>query len=231
MSFYVYTVEPLSRLFIEEPAPVHDFTLVYVDLEPEDDPLPPWKVTVTEWQRIMRTLYRFEICCRLYGPDSESSNLWFIAMESSHCQMMERDFFGMFDPSENEEFSFVYTQLASQLHKSLALIEDNMDWRRRQDARALYGLTVSPYGAWRRTDVPLGLEGWIAGALSIGLGLLSTIRWAGSADEVADILMSVNPPILMGFMWGSIRWLREAYHFSGGGESAWPDSWSDAFWK
>lgn len=255
MKFSSITVKPLSRLFIEEAAPVHDFANVYVGMDPDTTltttttPLKPqgYDVTATERQRIMRALYRFEICCRLYRPQFEPLGSRggggghrdeLVRLPSSCGEVMERDFFAMLDAKEIEELSFVYVGLASELHRAGEKETRWWDPAPGLGARARYGSYASPwrhagYCSWTTTSPRRlgGLGGWIEGALTAGLGFLGKIRAAGTADEVAELLAEEDPPALVGFMWWTITRLREAYHFSGGGESAWPESWSDEFWE
>ncbi|POS77353.1 hypothetical protein DHEL01_v204256 [Diaporthe helianthi] len=209
------TVKPLSRQFIEAPRPGNE---------------PHKHFTVTERQRIMRTLYRYEICCHVYGDDMESDACVMVDMGRHHRQMIQADFFGTFDPSENEEFDVVYAGLASEVHKAFHLIAGDLEWKTIMRWRFMYSVPRNnDYDPW--TGMPVGMGGVTAGTLAKGLGLLSTIRSAATADEVAAILVARNPPELSNFMWDALTGLEETNRFSEGREDGWPESWSDAFWE
>ncbi|KAG8160842.1 hypothetical protein KVR01_009106 [Diaporthe batatas] len=232
LKFYATVVKPLSRPFIEKPTPEHDFTTQFPPSEPDPTPLAPWRITATERQRIMRTLYRYEICSRLYGPHFESTRAPQMGLNGSLMRMVEKDFFGMFDANEIEELRFVYVGLALELHKSWKLIESATDWRgvlgARPEHAALYSAwSFSYYSGSRRL---IGLGGLVEGALAMGLEPLSAVRSAATADDVAKILLAKTPPDVEGFIWGTLSQLEEAHHFSGGDGPARPESWSDEFW-
>lgn len=235
------TIKPLSGPFIQAPAPEHDYTTVYTSFEEKEEPTPmePRHVTATERERIMRTLYRHEICCQLYGPDvkSRGQHWQVVDMGSSHRQMMSRDFFGMFDASENEEFEVVYVGLGLEMQDCFHRIKEDEAWKTFLRARtfgAFWSLGLSHWFSMydMRTRMPIGPRGMTAGALSLGLELLSTIRSAATAGEAAAIVVASDPPELSNHMWDALSCLKEAYHFnfSGGGDLGWPESWSDAFW-
>lgn len=188
-------------------------------------------VSTTERQRIMQTLYRFQICCRLYAPRATPADEGIIDLGQSHRQAMERDFFSRYDMLENEEFQIVHTVVAWELHGYFRMIKNDREWVKIMRQR--YHQAGMQAGGFRRNQFhpttlePVGMCGVTAGAVSMGLGLLMRIESATETDEVAAELVASDPPHLSNFVWETLRGLRDFHHF----KIDWPESWSDEFWE
>lgn len=188
-------------------------------------------VTITERQRIMQTLYRFQICCRLYAPRATPEDQGIIDMGQSHPLAMASDFFSRYDLVENEEFQAVHMVVVWELHNYFGIIKNDREWKkmmtkRYQETGMLRWTHYHP-----TTMEPVGVYGVTAGALSKGLELLMRIELATHTNEVAAELVASDPPHLGNFMWDTLRRLRDFYHFKTAWSVMWPESWSDEFWE
>lgn len=228
LTFEHDVVKPLSDLFAR-PKEVLPQELVYRDGQWEHKLSPEaGTVTATERQRINRTLYRFQICCRLYGPKADQQQHHIIDLGHSHRQAMARDFFGHFDPLENEEIDFVYNGLAFQLQRAFLLIRHHEQWKHMLLLRYGGAVRLWTFQQFWILNVPVGLGGMTAGAVSRGLELVQKVRSAQQAglDEVARVLLQSNPPELNNFLWDALSSRQESFHF----REQFPESWTDEFW-
>jgi hypothetical protein len=229
MSFYTDVMQPISSLFGDSITPEQDYYDqhgLFINSKPQRR-----TITVTERQRIMRTLYRYQMCCRLYGPHVAEEGGGAIDMGDEHRQMMVVDFFERFDAMENEEFDVVYTGLAFVLHKAFERIKYNSAWKSKLRERALTSFAENPW-VMQDYDVfsfrPIGLRGVTAGTLSMGLELLAKIQKSAAVPyNVVAMLVARDPPELVNWMWDALLVMPGNYNFSG----EWPESWTDEFWQ
>lgn len=188
-------------------------------------------VSSTERQRIVQTLYRFEMCCRLYAPRATPEDKGIIDLGPSHSQAMARDFFSRYDILENEEFQVVHMVVVWELHGYFGTIRNSTEWfkmlQRRYDEAELWREIIHFRHYHPITMEPVGMGGVTAGVASMGLGLLMRIESATESDGVVAELVASDPPHLSNFVWEALRALTDFYHF----ELDWPESWSDEFWE
>lgn len=224
LSFNVQVVRPLTALFVES-FPVRRDDITHNDTW--DIHFEARSITTTERQRIMQTLYRFQICCRLYVPRATPEEEGYINLGRSGRLAMARDFFSRYHMVENNEFVNVFTVMVWELHKSFRTTRNNREWKKFLLQR--YWRPGMPHwGHYHPVTLePVGMEGVTAGAASMGLGLLSRIRSATRPDEVAAELVACDPPHLRNFLWETLTGLTDFHHVN----AEWPESWSDEFWK
>ncbi|KAL2275197.1 hypothetical protein FJTKL_02422 [Diaporthe vaccinii] len=217
LSFHTQVVRPLPGLFAEAfPDWTHGIEL-YLHSEARS-------LTITEWQRIMQTLYRFEICSRLYAPRATPEDEGFIDLGQSHRLAMATDFFSRYDVVENNEFQVVFVVVAWEFRRFFQISRNNREWK--EVLRQRYLRSGMP--RWnhyrRRTLEPAGMS---MVAASMGLGPLTRIGLATGVDEVAAELVASDIPHLNNFVCETLDGLRDSYHF----KIEWPESWMDAFWE
>lgn len=224
LTFHARVVRPLSELFAESyRVRTHSITNYG-----QGDTIPePPRVTETERQRIMQTLYRVQLCCRLYGPKSTPEEKGTIDLGQSHRLAMAGDFFSRLDMLEKEEILFAYRMLSLELQGYFSLVRHDQDWKEvlRQRCRHAGNLRWIDYHPI--TMEPVGALGVNAGVLSIGLELFMRMGSATSPGEIAAALVASDPPDLRNFVFETLAGLREAHNFKWG----WPESWSDEFWQ
>ncbi|KAG6356522.1 hypothetical protein INS49_015910 [Diaporthe citri] len=224
LSFHAQAVRPLTTLFSEA------FPVRPDDIKDNDK----WNylsqarsITLTERQRIMHTLYQFQICCRLYAPRATPEDDGFVDLGQNHRLAMARDFFSRYDMVENNEFQIVFSVVVWALRAFFRMSVDNTEWKKVLWQR--YQRTGMP--GWTHyhptTLEPVGMSGVTAGAASMGLRLLMRLTLVTRADEAAAELVASDPPHLSNFVWEALMGMRDFYHF----KVKWPESWTDEFWE
>ncbi|KAK7698376.1 hypothetical protein SLS64_012624 [Diaporthe eres] len=218
LSFHVQVVRPLIALCAESFPVTSDKWHFLFEAR---------SITMTERQRIMQTLYRFQICCRLYGPRATPEEEGFIDLGQSHRLAMATDFFSRYDIVENNEFQIVFSVVVWELHRFFMISRNNTEWKKVlwQRLRRSGMHRRAPYHLM--TLQPVGMSGVTAGAASMGLGPLIRIGSATEVDEVAAELVASDPPHLNNFVWETLMGTRDFHHF----KVKWPESWTDAFWE
>lgn len=220
LSFHTQVVRPLPALFAEVFPAWPDGINWWLRFEARS-------LTITERQRIMQTLYRFEICSRLYAPRATPEDEGFIDLGQSHRLAMATDFFSRYDVVENNEFQVVFSVVAWEFRRFFQISRNNREWKKVLRQRYLRS-GMPMWNHYRPTTLePAGMSGVTAGAASMGLGTLTRIGLATGVDEVAAELVASDIPHLNNFVWETLLGLRDSYHF----KVKWPESWMDAFWE
>lgn len=224
LSFHVQVVRPLIALFAESfPVLADDGT----NKGSWNVLLEARRTTMSERQRIMQTLYRFQICCRLYAPRATPEEGGFIDLGQSHRLAMARDFFSRYDMVENNEFQIVFGVVAWELHRFFRISRNSTEWKKFLWQRFRRS-GIPRRNAYHPTTLePVGMSGVTAGVASMGLGQLVRIGLATQVDEVAAELVASDPPHLNNFVWETLMGLRDFHHF----KVKWPESWTDGFWE
>lgn len=202
LSFHSRVIQPMSRLFTDSFSDRENETTIFGQ---SIDIYEVRSVSSTERQRIMQTLYRFQIFCQLYRQESKAvDNEIFVHLTQRHrlAAAISGDFFSRYDMLENHEFAFAYRALSFEVHKYSQVIRDRA-WRYFLWNRPRWaGLGDQFFDDGPVTPDPASVTGLVANAVSNGLKMARHLVW--------EALMAQ----------------RESYHYN----NDWPESWSDEFW-
>lgn len=200
LSFHARVAQPMSRLFTDSFSDREDETTKFGQ---SINIYEVRNVSSTERQRIMQTLYRFQIFCQLYRQESiavDKETVVHLAQSQRLAMAIAGDFFSRYDMLENQEFAFVYRALSFEVQKYLRVVRRGRAWRyflwersRRAGERFFSDGAVT-------TD-PASVTGLVANALSNGLKLARLV-------------------------WEALMAQSESYNYN----MDWPESWSDEFW-
>lgn len=202
LSFHARVIQPMSRLFTESFSDRENETTIFGQ---SIHIYEVRSVSSTERQRIMQTLYRFQIFCQLYRQESKAvDNETLVHLTQRHrlAAAISGDFFSRYDMLENHEFAFVFRVLSFEVHKCSRVMCDRA-WRYLLWKRSRWeGLGDQFFGDGPVTTDPASVTGLVANAVSNGLKVAHhLVREALTAQ-------------------------RESYHYN----NDWPESWSDEFW-
>ncbi|KAM0171185.1 hypothetical protein ACHAPC_011073 [Botrytis cinerea] len=129
----------------------------------------------TEEMRLQRALYRFQLCCNLFGKNADSSQWFFQGLNFKSVDILTM-FLCLFEPWEIEEilclYTFskeMYTQIFKEIHWDLDANNPKFDDQ---------GRPPTPTGAFDLDD-----DAYLMGTISLGLKILHRVLITRDHDQ------------------------------------------------